>query len=394
MHALIPPSAVRAARRLVAVAAAAVSLAACVTFSPDQPDPQLQAYAQGAAFAEGYGAPPEPGYADEAPIVRRETSADVVRAERGREVETSSLDEPAPPPRRTAPPKPVVKDSDYHRTYGVSAAEEPPEFVEPEPQPEGSAFGGLSRIDGTADAAPAPRPRPAAAAPGRVHRVRNGEQLADVAAAHDVSEVKLIEANGLRPPYRLKDGQSLVIPAAGTPVASAASADPVPGRKPVTRPAAPQPQADPPAAETRETGVAFDWPLSGKIVAKFGSKSKGLYNDGINIAAARGTPIKASAAGVVRYAGDELKGYGNLILIEHAGGFVTAYAHAQDLMVRRGDKVARGRRSPPSARPARSPRRSCISRSARGRRRSIRWAISRRRADPRSGRRGGRRNRA
>jgi murein DD-endopeptidase MepM/ murein hydrolase activator NlpD len=78
------------------------------------------------------------------------------------------------------------------------------------------------------------------------------------------------------------------------------------------------------------------------VIATFGEQGKGLHNDGINIQAPRGTPIKAAENGVVRYAGNEIRGFGNLLLIEHAGGFITAYAHADSLLVKRGDTVHRG----------------------------------------------------
>jgi murein DD-endopeptidase MepM/ murein hydrolase activator NlpD len=86
----------------------------------------------------------------------------------------------------------------------------------------------------------------------------------------------------------------------------------------------------------------FDWPVSGSLVSDFGSTANGGKNDGINIAAAANTPIHASASGTVTYAGDELKNYGNLVLVKHTGGFTTAYAHADRLIVARGDFVARG----------------------------------------------------
>ena len=65
-------------------------------------------------------------------------------------------------------------------------------------------------------------------------------------------------------------------------------------------------------------------------------------NDGINLAVPEGTPVKAAEDGVVAYAGNELKGYGNLVLVRHANGYVTAYAHASELLVKRGDTVKRG----------------------------------------------------
>jgi len=86
----------------------------------------------------------------------------------------------------------------------------------------------------------------------------------------------------------------------------------------------------------------FIWPISGKVISTFGSVGNGERNDGINIAAKMGEPIHAAAGGTVTYAGNELKGYGNLILIRHDDGYVTAYAHAQSISVNRGDHVEKG----------------------------------------------------
>ena len=86
----------------------------------------------------------------------------------------------------------------------------------------------------------------------------------------------------------------------------------------------------------------FEWPVQGKIIARFGKDDDGERNDGINIAAELGTPIHAAAAGTVTYAGNELKSYGNLVLIKHENGYVTAYAHAERITVSRGDHVDRG----------------------------------------------------
>ncbi len=87
---------------------------------------------------------------------------------------------------------------------------------------------------------------------------------------------------------------------------------------------------------------AFAWPVSGRVISDFGSTSSGGKNDGINIATSMSAPIHASASGTVTYAGDELKNYGNLVLVKHSGGYTTAYAHADRLVVSRGDFVAKG----------------------------------------------------
>ncbi len=88
--------------------------------------------------------------------------------------------------------------------------------------------------------------------------------------------------------------------------------------------------------------LTFAWPVAGPIISDFGTIGSGARNDGINIATPYGAPIHAAAAGQISYAGNELKGYGNLILIKHDDGYVTAYAHAERIVVNRGDYVAKG----------------------------------------------------
>jgi murein DD-endopeptidase MepM/ murein hydrolase activator NlpD len=90
------------------------------------------------------------------------------------------------------------------------------------------------------------------------------------------------------------------------------------------------------------SGNSFRWPVKGRIVSGFGTKPDGGHNDGIDLAVPQGTSVMAAENGVVAYAGDELKGYGNLILIRHANNWVSAYAHNEEILVKRGDKVRRG----------------------------------------------------
>jgi murein DD-endopeptidase MepM/ murein hydrolase activator NlpD len=104
---------------------------------------------------------------------------------------------------------------------------------------------------------------------------------------------------------------------------------------------------DTPATETAAKAAAdptpgFRWPVRGRIIAGFGPKPNGQQNDGIDVAVPENTPIKAAEDGVVAYAGNELKGYGNLVLVRHPNGYVTAYAHAKELLVKRGDQIKRG----------------------------------------------------
>ena len=96
------------------------------------------------------------------------------------------------------------------------------------------------------------------------------------------------------------------------------------------------------AAPAAMHGGRFPWPVRGRVVAGYGAEAGGAHNDGINIAAARGTPIKAIEGGVVAYAGNELRGYGNLVLVKHPDGLISAYAHCDELLVKKGEKIAPG----------------------------------------------------
>jgi murein DD-endopeptidase MepM/ murein hydrolase activator NlpD len=98
------------------------------------------------------------------------------------------------------------------------------------------------------------------------------------------------------------------------------------------------------AADTRGTDARpiFEWPVRGQVIARFGRQSDGDRNDGIAIAVPEGTPITSADDGVVIYAGGGLKKLGNLVLVRHANDYVTAYAHAKELQVKRGDQIKRG----------------------------------------------------
>jgi murein DD-endopeptidase MepM/ murein hydrolase activator NlpD len=95
-------------------------------------------------------------------------------------------------------------------------------------------------------------------------------------------------------------------------------------------------------AATAEAGGRFPWPVRGRILASYGNTPGGGHNDGINIAAPRGTPVRAIEGGTVAYAGNEVKGYGNIVLIKHPDGWISAYAHLDDVTVKPGDTIAAG----------------------------------------------------
>jgi murein DD-endopeptidase MepM/ murein hydrolase activator NlpD len=189
---------------------------------------------------------------------------------------------------------------------------------------------------------------------GRYHRVKPGETGIAIARAYGVKWDGVIAANRLTAPYTLGAGQMLRLPtkaavAAMTLEQRAAAFrldidDVITGSEPAAAPPrAPVPRAVPkPLPEPAAFTGRFAWPLDGPIVSGFGPKPGGRYNDGINIRAAAGTPVKAAADGVVAYAGDGLEGFGGLILVKHGDGWVTAYAHNEELLVGRGQSIKRG----------------------------------------------------
>lgn len=108
-----------------------------------------------------------------------------------------------------------------------------------------------------------------------------------------------------------------------------------------TQPGASEAQPASAGVESAADG-SFRWPVRGRVISGFGVKPGGERNDGINIEVPEGTPIKAAEGGQVIYAGNELKGFGNLVLVKHPNGFVSAYAHASEVLVQRGDSILRG----------------------------------------------------
>jgi len=230
-------------------------------------------------------------------------------------------------------------------------------------------------------------PVPAPAGNG-THVVAPGDTIYSLGRRYHLTPMAIAKANNVGLDHHLKIGDRVAIPGhAGAPrlampAPQAAPAQPAPrvAAKPqapapqqaiVREPAAPKvaqakpaqpqvaqkepaptanivaPAADPlpEPAQTGTTGGAhqsFRWPVRGKVIQPFGPKQGGGQNDGINVAVPQGTPIKAAEDGVVAYAGSELKGYGNLVLVRHSNGFVTAYAHASELDVKKGDNVKRG----------------------------------------------------
>ena len=175
------------------------------------------------------------------------------------------------------------------------------------------------------------------------HIVQRGESLYGIARMHNTDVATLSRINNLTTPYSLAVGQKLILPAS----ASSASA---PTRGSDIKPSAQafnnaqkyQQNAVPTTPPAAKRNSKFLWPVQGTVISGFGNLGKGRKNDGINIKAALGTEVKAADNGTVAYAGSELKGFGNLILIKHYDGWITAYAHNDKLFVKKGQKVVRG----------------------------------------------------
>lgn len=230
---------------------------------------------------------------------------------------------------------------------------------------------------------------PAAAASGDwngSYKIQAGDSLYRIARQHNVKVAELEKANNITNARQLKPGTTLRVPgaagSAGATSAPTATAEAAKSEEPVAprviqsttqptvinnteqrvaaldtgratdataAPAAAAPQANE-AKPTKTAAVtpaqvstgSMRWPSKGKVVSGFGQRPDGTHNDGINISVPQGTDVHAAAEGEVAYAGSELKGYGNLILLRHDNGWVTAYAHADKLLVKRGDKVRRG----------------------------------------------------
>ncbi|WP_417461926.1 peptidoglycan DD-metalloendopeptidase family protein [Kordiimonas sp.] len=171
----------------------------------------------------------------------------------------------------------------------------------------------------------------------RVHTVAKGETGYSISRRYGVTVSALMQENQIRPPYTLAIGQTLRLPGGAGGGVTTASVNPTVVTSTPNRGRS-VPRATPPP----RSSSGFDWPVSGKLASRYGPKQDGLHNDGINIIARQGTPVKASDAGVVVYASNALQGYGNLLLVKHSGGWITAYAHNERLLVRQGQQVTKG----------------------------------------------------
>ena len=193
--------------------------------------------------------------------------------------------------------------------------------------------------------------------PPREHIVTVTDSLFGISQRYAVSQFHLAELNELSEPYQLVEGQALLIPDThdftvlnGSKGVNTALARPAPqavtsvaraNRDAVVLPKSTQVRKNF-VAPAFASGDAFTWPLEGQIIRDFGPAGKGVHNDGVNIGAVRGANVQVSAPGTVAYIGRNLKSFGSMVLIKHDGGYITAYAHLDDITVAEGDVLGAG----------------------------------------------------
>ena len=200
---------------------------------------------------------------------------------------------------------------------------------------------------------------------GRYHVVRRGQAGIAIARAYGVEWSRIASLNHLEEPFALRAGERLLLPsttevakmtleqrasafrididdlATGSEPALAPKAKPVPPTRTAEKPPPPTVAVAQPSPEPSAAPARFLWPVSGRIVRGFGPIANGARSNGIDIAAESGAPVKAAAEGVVAYAGN-LPGFGQLVLVRHGGGWLTAYGYLDTLTVTRGQAVTRG----------------------------------------------------
>lgn len=171
----------------------------------------------------------------------------------------------------------------------------------------------------------------------KYYTVKRGDTLSSIARRYHTNEKILAAQNNLSAPYILKIGQKIMVSnAVGKQSSSSNSSWKTPSNRKTTNN-----QTTTSVISSRRF-QKFIWPVSGKVISNFGTLGKGRKNEGINISVAKGTPVKAADTGTIAYAGNGLKGFGNLILIKHNDGYITAYAHTDQIIVKKGQKVQRG----------------------------------------------------
>ncbi len=183
------------------------------------------------------------------------------------------------------------------------------------------------------------------------HEVKSGDTLYGISRVYNMKMDDLITINDLQEPYTVKLGQRLRVVELGheKPAKSLTGTNQNQAKiaEPKVEETGSKYSISKPNEDNKEVKIVtksngFSWPLQGKIISNFGPKNGGLYNDGINIQANEGDEVRSSEDGVIAYVGNELKGYGNLVIVKHSGGWITAYAHLGKASVTRGQKISKG----------------------------------------------------
>ncbi|MCQ2965227.1 MAG: M23 family metallopeptidase [Alphaproteobacteria bacterium] len=176
-----------------------------------------------------------------------------------------------------------------------------------------------------------------------VHIVKRGDTIYSISRVYSVDMSTLIKVNDIKEPYILSINSKLKIPAAiveqKTIKTNKEKRVKIVSKQKIMKSRVTIAQLKNPP---KRGGKNFDWPVNGEILTKFGPAGSGLHNDGINIKVKEGTSVKVAENGIIAYAGNELKGFGNLILVKHSDGWMTAYAHVQTFLAKRGDIVQKG----------------------------------------------------
>ena len=184
----------------------------------------------------------------------------------------------------------------------------------------------LSLFVGCAPLAPVAPPKPAQ---GIYHVVRPGENLFRIGKAYDISHEELARVNGIKDAGQIRVGQKIFIPGATRQLPVEIITPTEPSRE---IPSAPQ------VPEISRGGLL--WPVNGTVNSGFGARGSS-FHDGIDIGAPEGTPVRVVEAGEVIYS-DQLRGYGNIVIVRHADGLVSVYAHNETNLVHQGQNVSRG----------------------------------------------------
>jgi len=186
--------------------------------------------------------------------------------------------------------------------------------------------------------------------PTRTHKVAITDSLFSLSQRYAVSQFELARLNQLSEPYELTVGQELRLPDSvdlsvleleGLDANSVTTVvSPAPATAVASTPAPKAPAKSFVAPALGQGG--FTWPLKGEVVTEFGPAGRGVHNDGVNISAPLGSLVTTSAAGTVAFVGTGLRRFGTLVLVKHEGGYITAYAHLDNLSVKEGDVLGEG----------------------------------------------------